>query len=333
MVAVFGPAGPLFAQAPTANSVTATPGPGLQGGAPPLPKLDPNFHGPLIKDTWAGDLAKQPDITGVWFPTTQAPGVPALLFDPLNAYVAPGGNQGNAGGPPPGTRIKNIPYKPEYQALYDEIVKNTEAGFSIDPIGGCRPYGIPRLMAGQPGNITIMQSPTAIVMVGAWYSEPRAIYLDGRKAPDAESELGGDQRTEHGHSLGHWEGDTLVVDTINILDGYYDQTDPPYSNQLTVNERIRLVAPDWLEEKMTMTDPVMLTRPWTVTRYFYRRPKSTAFTTFFDERCIAQDMSKGYQAPVLPQDEKVVDVKSATALATAARKQAEAAERAAGPSK
>jgi hypothetical protein len=182
---------------------------------------------------------------------------------------------------------------------------------SIDPAGACRPYGMPRLMGGQPGQLTIMQSPTAIVMINSWYAEPRAIYLDGRKAPPPEHELGGDQRTEHGHSNGRWEGDTLVVETVNVLDGYYDQTDAPHSEQIKITERIRRISPTRLENQMTIEDPVMLTRPWQVTRHYDLRPNLTPFQTFNDQRCNPQDMSQGFQAPVLPQEREAAAKKAA----------------------
>jgi hypothetical protein len=265
-----------------------------------------DFVAPRIKDTWLAQLGEQPDITGVWLFTT-GPGqterrtTARLMFDPPNAQLAPGDSEGPAAGPPPGSRQLGIPYKPEYQAKYDEIVRNTAEGRSIDPIGACNPYGMPRFMGGQPGPITIMQSPTAIVMISAWFAEPRAIYLDGRAPPPPENELGGDTRTYSGHSVGRWEGDTLVVRTTNILEGYYDQTDPPFSDQIEVTERIRLVTPTRLEDRMTIVDPVMLTRPWEVTRYYEKRP-GTPFQTFADGKCEPQDMSQGFQAPLLPQE-------------------------------
>lgn len=280
------------------------------------PAADPGFVAPKIKDTWLAQLGEQPDITGVWLFST-APGETGqrttrrLMFDPPNAQLAPGDEEGPAPGPPAGSRQLGIPYKPEYQKQYDQIVKNTAAGRSIDPIGACNPYGMPRFMGGQPGPITIMQSPTAIVMISAWFAEPRAIYLDGRPAPPLENDIGGDNRTYHGHALGRWEGDTLVVQTTHLLDGYYDQTDPPYSNQISLTERIRLIGPNRLEDRMTIVDPVMLTRPWEVTRYYERRP-GTPFQTFADGRCEPQDMSQGYQAPLLPQEREAARKKAAT---------------------
>jgi hypothetical protein len=266
----------------------------------------PGFVAPRIKDTWLARLGEQPDITGVWLFATgpgqsEARTTARLMFDPPNARLASGDVEGPAPGPPPGSKQLGIPYKPEYQKTYDAIVRDTAEGRSIDPIGACTPYGMPRFMGGQPGPITIVQSPTAIVMISAWFAEPRAIYLDGRTPPPPENDVGGDTRTRSGHSAGRWEGETLVVHTTNMLEGYYDQTDPPFSNRIEMTERIRLVTPTRLEDAMTIVDPVMLTRPWEVTRYYEKRP-GTPFQTFADGKCEPLDMSQGYQAPLLPQE-------------------------------
>jgi hypothetical protein len=73
----------------------------------------------------------------------------------------------------------------------------------------------------------------------------------------------------YGHSVGHWEGDTLVVDTVGIKEEVRYQN-APHSKQLRIKERIHLVAPNILWDEITMEDPVTLEKPWTVT-YAYRR--------------------------------------------------------------
>jgi hypothetical protein len=97
--------------------------------------------------------------------------------------------------------------------------------------------------------------------------EVRRIYMDGRPHPTAIEDV---VLSYSGHSIGHWEEGTLVIDTVHIYEGNYDQTDARHSDQLHVVERIRQIDPDTLENRMTITDPVMFTEPWTVTRIYKR---------------------------------------------------------------
>jgi hypothetical protein len=96
----------------------------------------------------------------------------------------------------------------------------------------------------------------------------RRIYMDGRPHPD-DPDL-----TFHGHSIGHWEGDTLVVDTIGILPQAWlaigESEGVPNNGDMHVEERIRLTGPDALADTLTITAPHVLTKPWTTTRIFTR---------------------------------------------------------------
>jgi hypothetical protein len=111
---------------------------------------------------------------------------------------------------------------------------------------------------------------------------PRRIHTDGRKHPqDLDPSW-------LGHSVGRWEGDTLVIDTVGTngrgrpLNGYVaggvsSKTDTaprlPVSEQLHMTERIRLVGDgQYLENEITIDDPKTYTRPFTVRRYWMRRP-------------------------------------------------------------
>ena len=76
----------------------------------------------------------------------------------------------------------------------------------------------------------------------------------------------------YGRSVGNWEGATLVVDTIGIKD-YVTFRDVPHTPQLRVRERLHLVTPDILWDELTLEDPGVLEKPWTVT-FAYRRVPS-----------------------------------------------------------
>jgi hypothetical protein len=92
----------------------------------------------------------------------------------------------------------------------------------------------------------------------------RRVYLDGRK-PTAKIL---DDPTYAGYSTGHWEGDTLVVETVALSTKSFIDGSSPHSEEMTVRERIRFTAPGILEDRITVTDPKALTKPWEVVRTY-----------------------------------------------------------------
>ena len=82
----------------------------------------------------------------------------------------------------------------------------------------------------------------------------RRVYLDGRKP----TQLVLDDPTYAGYSTGHWEGDTLVVDTVALRDNTYIEGFTPHSDQMTIKERIRFLPNGLLEDRITVTDPKAL---------------------------------------------------------------------------
>jgi hypothetical protein len=96
----------------------------------------------------------------------------------------------------------------------------------------------------------------------------RYIYTDGRPFPPPE-EL---WPTFEGYSIGHWEGDTLVVETVSMMGGVpIDRTGAVLSDKVRVVERIRKIDARTITDEITITDPVALTRPWVVTRRYNKR--------------------------------------------------------------
>lgn len=146
----------------------------------------------------------------------------------------------------------------------------------------CSPYGPMTYMSGiSLFPLEIARTTKGIVVLFEPSPVPRRIFTDGRTHPE---EL---DPTWLGHSVGHWEGETLVVDTVGTngrgrpLNGYvagavYSKTDTaprlPVSDQLHMVERIRLVGGgEYLEDEITVTDLKTYTRPFTVKRYWQRR--------------------------------------------------------------
>ena len=149
-------------------------------------------------------------------------------------------------------------------------VKADEAGTPVaDAPTGCLPHGIPRLLA-SPYPIQIITTPGQMTWVHEVNRNQRWIYMD-------EKQPANPPKTYLGHSVGHWEGDTLVIDTIGLNDKTrIDEEGITHSDQLHVVERIRKVDIDGvlhLESLITITDPVMFTAPWTTRRIYKARPE------------------------------------------------------------
>jgi hypothetical protein len=159
------------------------------------------------------------------------------------------------------------PYVPAYAARYQAAVAARARGEEVlDPTSRCLPPGMPRIMnATYP--VEILQTPGRFTLIAEWSSQVRRIFTDGRPHPP-EDEL---DATFNGHSIGHWEGQTLVVDTIGIRgDTSFDASPLTHSDRMTIRERIRLTDAKTFEDVITVTDPVAFTKPWVVTRHYRR---------------------------------------------------------------
>ena len=263
------------------------------------------FNPPKLTE-YAARLARQPDMTGSW--TTMVPkgAGNGPTFDPVHTVYPPPLARGEATfGPLPGTYIKGIPYNAEYQKKYKALIEETTEGKSRDTFPACVPFGLPRMLGASPTPFEIIQSPDVMIWYGNYVRTERRIFLDGRKHPMQDGPLtGGDGPRYSGFSVGRWEGNTLVIDTVNIGAGYFDETPAPYSDQLHMVERVRLIARDILEDNMTFTDPVTMTKPWVVTRYYRRRPGKKEYLELNDRLCVPNvKMDKnGFQVTILPSE-------------------------------
>ena len=162
------------------------------------------------------------------------------------------------------------PLKPKYLAEWRARMKAShEADERGQPLYGgyaqCLPDGMPAMMMAM-FPMQVLQTPGQITIIEEAYRQVRYIYLDQKQVPVADAEPG-----FWGHSVGHWEGDTLLVNTVGIRDEVRFH-DVPHSDQMQIDERIRLLAPDRFEDRITVIDPVYLTRPWTFTWEYQRRP-------------------------------------------------------------
>jgi hypothetical protein len=251
-----------------------------------------------LAEAYGEELAEMPDWSGIWNP------IDGIMFpgpgDAVYAEDPAGEDGGLAFGPLPGSYITGVPYKPEYQAIYDAKVRRAAEEFYVDdPVGGCMlPHGMPRVMGGAPGPIEIVQTPKITYMIWDYMNELRRIYTDGRSHPPPEEAW----PRVMGHSVGRWEGDTLVVDTTLMHEGQFDRTGAPHSDQVHLMERMRLLDDGRLEVDMVIEDPVMFTRPWHVTRYFGRidDQQLTIEGTYCENQRNPFD-AEGNQTAILPE--------------------------------
>ena len=217
--------------------------------------------------------AQAPDLSGVYFP---------ILRDELN----------RAGGPTPGSPpprpTQGSPFgdgrqgregapslTPEYMARWEVIRKTRAAGSpEYDNFIRCLPLGTPSMMLSNYP-MEVVQNKDKIIFYNELNDSIRRVYLDGRKPTQAKL----DDPTYAGYSTGHWESDTLVVDTVaihtNAIIESISVVFTPHSDAMTVRERIRFISPEVLADRIAVTDPTAFTKPWeTVQRYRRAKPGS-----------------------------------------------------------
>ncbi len=169
---------------------------------------------------------------------------------------------------PRGTKLV---LKPEYAKPYAARRAAEEASDKAgEPIAApgvdCLPYGMPEMMSAiYP--LEILQTRGQITIIAEAMSQVRRIYLDKPQVKIGEYPPG-----YYGHSVGHWDGDTLVVDTVGVKDSVLGHNEMPHSDQMRITERFHLVAPDVLHDQITVEDPKVLEQPWTFTFAYKRTP-------------------------------------------------------------
>jgi hypothetical protein len=137
---------------------------------------------------------------------------------------------------------------------------------TTDNVYKCFPPGMPYIYL-QIFPMQIVQLPKEVIEIFEYDHNVRHIYIDGRKHPDDLTP------TYNGHSIGHWEGDTLVVDTVG-LNGkiWLDRLGHPESDQMHIVERIHRVDEKTLQVDLTFDDPKAYPKPWNAVMKFRSRP-------------------------------------------------------------
>jgi len=179
-----------------------------------------------------------------------------------------------------------IPYTPAAAAKrkdnFDNRLKN-------DPESWCYLPGVPRMVY-MPYPFQIVQTPQNILMASEYDATSRVISMDG-KEPDAPVD------TWMGYSWGHWEGDSLVVNTKGFNDRtWFDRAGNFHSEDLKVTEKFTPVSENVLTYSATMTDPKTFSRPWTITMPLYKHLEKNA--QILEYNCVEMTEERRY-SPLL----------------------------------
>jgi hypothetical protein len=186
----------------------------------------------------AAVCAQTPDISGVWSPSrATGPSAPA----------------------PPTPFVFKSPYKEKFEARRAAEKEATARGEQLAASGLCEPYGMPSMMQVAVYPMEVIQTPKQVTIIGEAFSEVRRIYIGKPQLALDDLDPG-----YYGHSVGKWEGDTLVVDTIGVKDSVRGYQGMPHSAKMHITERIRKVGAA-LHDQITIEDPVVLEKPMTYT--------------------------------------------------------------------
>jgi hypothetical protein len=155
----------------------------------------------------------------------------------------------------------------------------------------CTPPGLPRIYL-HPFPMQIVQTPGEVILLFEYDSIRHQIFTDGRAHDTTLGPLW------MGDSVGHWEGDTLVADTVNFNDKtWLDRIGHPHSDQLHVVERFRRPKHDRLMVDISIEDPKAYTKPWTTHIEFLLRPKWTLQEQFCEDEESFQSLDKDAAEP------------------------------------
>jgi len=196
---------------------------------PNVPRLadgKPNLNAPAPR-TADGKA----DLSGIWNPTPKVRNIAVDL--------------GNAG----------VPMRPWAEELYN--VRASGALSHLEPDANCLPQGTPKISTA-PAPWKLLQYPDYVAILYEAFTQWRQIFMDGRKLPVDPNP------TWFGYSVGHWEDDTLVVDSSGFNGRIWlDQFGHPSTEQMKVTERFRRKDFGHMEIRVTIDDPAAYTQPWT----------------------------------------------------------------------
>jgi hypothetical protein len=221
--------------------------PGLWLAAPPQPSMA--AQAPPARGTIPRTADGRPNLQGIWQVRNRAA---YDLQDHHARHGMPAGRGVVEGG--------EIPYQPWAAARKAENFAKRQ---TADPLARCYMPGVPRIMY-MDFPYHIFQTRDHVAITFEWSQVFRLIYTNGSKPPAGIDFWMGDSR-------GRWEGDTLVVDVTNHNDRtWFDMAGNFHSEALRLTERYTLTDPDTIQYEVTIQDPKVFTRPWTIAMPLHR---------------------------------------------------------------
>ena len=246
---------------------------------------EPSIAAPVIS-------SDPPDLSGIW----QTMNTASWNLEGHTASKTPVTNiLGALGGIPAGMSVVEggeIPYLPEALEKRDQ---NRSDWTNLDPVAKCYIPGVPRSTY-MPWPFQILQTDTEIFVAYEFGSNSRTIFMD---RPGTEAPL----PSWMGYSLGHWEGETLVVNvTKQVPDTWLDASGNYHGPNLVVEERYTLIDENHMQYEATIDDPDVFSRPWKIKIPLYRRMEDGARLleykcVEFGEDLLYDHLRKGYDGP------------------------------------
>ena len=246
---------------------------------------EPSIAAPVIS-------SDPPDLSGIW----QTMNTASWNLEGHTASKMPVTNiLGALGGIPAGMSVVEggeIPYLPEALEKRDQ---NRSDWTNLDPVAKCYIPGVPRSTY-MPWPFQILQTETEIFVAYEFGSNSRTIFMD---RPGTEAPL----PSWMGYSLGHWEGETLVVNvTKQVPDTWLDASGNYHGPNLVVEERYTLIDENHMQYEATIDDPDVFSRPWKIKIPLYRRMEDEARLleykcVEFGEDLLYDHLRKGYDGP------------------------------------
>ena len=208
------------------------------------------------------EFGKLPDWSGVWAM------VGGTVFDRAT-------QTGEGGALTHGVR-EHPPYNAEWEAAYQKHLALRDIDRFPDVQTNCGvPVGFPRIL-NLPDVYEFVVRPEEFWVLAENGPNVMRVYTDGRPMLTPEERWG----TYTGDSVGHWEGDTLVFQTVSLKgsrdgDSILDRTGLVLSDAVTATTRMRKINDTTIEAQMTFEDPKAFTKPWQVTKQFRKQPLGT----------------------------------------------------------
>src|SRR5580658_10629630 len=235
----------------------------VYGQSPSAPAPKPAHKAPTPAD-WAA-LGKLPDFTGVWEVA-------------MGGGAARGGGRGAPGAPGAAGRGRAMAPAPALTAEYAAKAQqqaSAAARAEDNPSANCLPPGMPAIMS-QPYPVEFLMTPGLVTVVIEAYTQVRHIYTDGRPVPEDPDP------SFDGTSIGRWEGDTLVVETMGF-EPVPRGINFPYSEKMKIVERFKLDDPDTLSVDTTIEDPLALTKPFPMGNRIFKRHRGWTIAEYVCE--------------------------------------------------